>query len=334
VTQENRYQDQFVYDDDDWTLLPTDRQARRGSKPASPKAVHRPRKDRGAVVAEVAEASGLEAGFNPSYRPSRYEEGWLVQSLSYFYDQHLITDVLAVVKGGKEATVYCCAAHPLTGESLFAAKVYRPRQFRSLRNDKMYREGRTILTADGRAVKKTDHRTMRAIGKKTAFGVQVEHTSWLMYEYTTMERLYAAGAAVPRPFAVAENAILMSYFGDANLAAPPLSDVRLERDEVETLFAEVVRNIELMLAHHLIHGDLSAYNILYWDGKITLIDFPQVTNSDTNPKAYAILRRDVTRVCEYFGRQGIRCDPNALTRELWARYTEQQPGEQVTDDIL
>ena len=321
MTQEEQYLEQFVYDDDDWTVLRTDRAARRSPK-SKPK--RQPKLSQSAVVAEIAEAAGLEGGFNPTYHPSRYEEGWLVSSLSYFYDEHMITDILAQVRGGKEATVYCCAAHPLTGERLLAAKVYRPQQFRSLRNDKMYREGRAVLTADGRPVKKTDHRLMRALGKKTAFGREVEHTSWLMYEYSTLQRLYQAGAAVPRPHGVSDNAILMSYRGDVNLAAPVLSEVRLERPEAETLFAEVMRNVELMLAHHLIHGDLSAYNILYWEGKVTLIDFPQVTNSTTNSRAYAILHRDVTRICEYFSRQGVACDPAPLVERLWTRYVDQE----------
>src|SRR4029079_3185499 len=177
-------------------------------------------------------------------------------------------DVLGQVKGGKEASVYRCVADPTTGAALLAAKVYRPRMFRNLRNDKVYREGRAILTADGRAVKKTDHRVMHAIGKKTAFGEQVKHTSWVMYEYTTIERLYRAGAAVPQPLAAAENAILMSYYGDERRAAPTLNEVILARDEAAALFQEALRNIELLLQHNLVHGDLSAYNILYWQGRI------------------------------------------------------------------
>src|SRR5205085_12669452 len=140
------------------------------------------------------------------------------------------------VKGGKEASVYCCRPAADIGLPLLAAKVYRPRQFRALRNDKMYREGRPILREDGRPVKKTDHRLLRAVGKKTAFGVQVEHTSWLMYEYTTLQRLHKAGGAVPRPFAASENAILMAFCGDLSAAAPPLSHVHLDRDEAEPLF--------------------------------------------------------------------------------------------------
>lgn len=188
--------------------LRTDRQARRKREL---KTKYSPKKSSEQVIAEIAEPMGLEGEFKTTYQPARYETGFLLYSLRSFYDQDLISDVLTQVKGGKEANVYCCQAHAATGMSLLAAKIYRPRMFRNLRNDKMYREGRTILTAEGRPVKQTDQRTMRAIGKKSAFGVQVQHTSWLMHEYTTLARLYQAGAAVPQPIAAAENAILMSY---------------------------------------------------------------------------------------------------------------------------
>jgi RIO kinase 1 len=304
-----RYAEQY---DPDWSEPP----ARAGRKQARPA----PRRSRSQIVAELAEPTGLEAGFTTTYQPARYEAEWLLSSLRMFYDEQLITDVLAQVKGGKEASVYRCAAHPTTGETLLAAKVYRPRMFRNLRNDKMYRDGRAILASDGRAVKKTDHRIMRAVGKKTAFGVQVQHTSWLMYEYTTMERLHRAGAAVPRPYAAAENAILMTYYGDEGRAAPTLNEVRLPEAEAAALFQEVLRNIELLLQHGLIHGDLSAYNILYWQGRVVLIDFPQVSDISANGNSDFILRRDIERVCEYFARQGVRCNPAAITRDLWQRF--------------
>ena len=282
----NRYAEQY---DPDWAERPA-----RGGRKQQAKAA--PKRSQRQIVAELAEPTGLEAGFVTSYQPARYEAVWLLDSLRMFYDEQLITDVLGQVKGGKEANVYRCAAHPTTGETLLAAKVYRPRMFRNLRNDKMYREGRSILAADGR------------------------HTSWLMYEYTTMERLYQAGAAVPRPYAAGENAILMTYFGDERRAAPTLSEIRLPKDQAEQVFQEVLRNIELLLEHGLIHGDLSAYNILYWQGAAVLIDFPQVSDISSNSKSDFILRRDINRVCEYFIRQGVRCDPAAITRDLWDRY--------------
>ena len=194
-----------------------------------------------------------------------------------------------------------------------------------------YREGRTILTAEGRPVKETDHRLMRAIGKKTAFGAEVSHTSWLMYEYTTLEKLHAAGAAVPKPYGVSGNAILMEYIGDEQLAAPLLSEVRLERHEAWPLFEELIRNIELMLSLGLVHGDLSAYNVLYWDGDITLIDFPQVTDARTNPNARAIFDRDVQRLCEYFTRYGIQRNAGGLANALWGQFWRVAEADVLAD---
>lgn len=294
-----------------------DRQARRQRR-------HQPKKSQREIVSELADLSELISErydlFEMSYKPARFEEGWLHGSLRPFYDQQLILDVVAKLKGGKEASVYRCVGHPTTGHEWLAAKVYRPRKLRNLRNDKQYRQGRAVLTADGRAVKRNDHRMMRALGKKSDFGAQVAHTSWLMHEFTTLQRLHAAGAAVPEPIAAAENAILMGYRGSAQRAAPTLHEIDLPEGEAAALFQVVLDNVERLLQEGLIHGDLSAYNILYWEGEITLIDFPQITYIKSNPDAHAILARDLVRVCDYFARQGVPCDPEPLLAGLWERY--------------
>ena len=324
--------DPYGYDqyEEQFDPMRTDRKARRKRKPL---ANHRPKKAVSEVIDEIADTTGVEGTFTTTYHPSKYEAGWLLQSLKTFYNQPLITDVLTLIKGGKEANVYRCKAHPSTGVEFLAAKVYRPRMFRNLRNDKMYRQGRETLTEDGKTVKKTDHRIMRALGKKSAFGVQVAHTSWLMYEHTTLQRLHSLGAAVPQPFAAADNAILMGFCGDGLIAAPTLNTVALESGEAQPLFVEVLRNVELMLQNDLIHGDLSAYNILYWEGEITLIDFPQVTNSQTNSEARFILDRDITRVCDYFATQGVDGDAAAIMNDLWAQYGYEQEAIPEVDDF-
>lgn len=275
-------------------------------------------------VAEVAETTGLESGFETTYKPSRHEAGWLLDSLRTFYEQNLVRDVLYLVKGGKEANVYCCEAGTSVpgGIELVAAKVYRPRQFRNLRNDHMYRAGRAVLTSEGRAAKNSDQRLMRALGKKTDFGLQVQHTSWLMYEYTTLENLHQAGVAVPAALSASENAVLMEYVGSREGAAPTLSEVSLDSRQATALFRSILQSIETMLREDIIHGDLSAYNILYWKNHATLIDFPQITSPKTNPHARTLFDRDITRVCEYFIRQGVSCDPDRLSSEMWQRIVE------------
>jgi RIO kinase 1 len=318
--------------DNDYNDLFVDRQERRARKQ---KTKHSPKKSQAEIVQSLAAPDALEGEgkYQTTYQPSRYEATWLLQSLTGFYRQEYITDVLAMVRGGKEASVYRCAARPGLDVNILAAKVYRPRQFRQLRNDKMYREGRAILREDGKEAKETDHRLMRAIGKKSDFGVQVEHTSWLMYEFNTLKTLYNAGAAVPKPYAVAENAILMGYVGDEEMAGPTLSTVDLERNEASALFAETMRNVELMLVHGMIHGDLSAYNILYWEGKITLIDFPQVSSSHGNSQSHFILKRDIERVCTYFAGKGVKAaqHPDEIMRRLWKRHVEQDAESRAAD---
>lgn len=281
---------------------------------------HQPKKSRQDVLSEIAAPDGLEGGFNTTYKPGPFEEGWLLDSLRGFYDLGFISDVLSRVKGGKEANVYRCQANPAHGDIPLAAKVYRPRFFRNLRNDAFYREGRAVLDEAGHAVKSSDQRTQRAIGKKSAFGEQVSHTSWLMHEYTTLKKLYEVGASVPKPYATTENAILMSYFGDGVRGASALSEINLSTDEAAPLFQEAMRNIELMLEHGYIHGDLSPYNILYHNGQIVLIDFPQVVETSTNYSAAFILERDVTRVCEYFVLQGVDCNAREIVQRMTKQY--------------
>jgi len=310
--------DKYEAFEEQFNPIRADRQARKKRRPKQvPLNIEMKEK----LVEEVIDPEALlQDGFRMTYQPSKHESGWLRGSLQWFFDEKLISDVQAVVKGGKEASVYRCAAHESTGEDFLAAKVYRPRIFRSLSNDAMYKQGRAVLTADGETVHENQDRVMRALGKKSAFGQQVAHTSWLMYEYFSMQKLYDAGASVPKPYANGENAILMNYIGDEAMAAPLLSEVRLDRDEAQPLFDEVMRNIRLMLDLGFVHGDLSAYNILYWEGEITIIDFPQVSDVDNNSQAQFILKRDVTRICEYFERQGVRSDPRRIVGDLWDYY--------------
>ena len=79
-------------------------------------------------------------------------------------------------------------------------------------------------------------------------------------------------------------------------------------------------NIELWLACDRIHGDLSPYNMLYWDGAITIIDFAQAVDPRYNPAVGELLARDIARVCQYFTRFGVESDASALASDLWQRY--------------
>jgi RIO kinase 1 len=146
------------------------------------------------------------------------------------------------------------------------------------------------------------------------------HTSWIEHEFRTLKILHDAGGDVPEPYASDHNAILMDYIGDKDISAPTLNGIRLDVDEARVLFDRVVLNLNIMLDRGRVHGDLSAYNILYWEGQIHLIDFPQAINPNRNPNAYPIFRRDVRRICDYFNCQGLDAEPTVLAEELWVSH--------------
>ncbi len=255
--------------------------------------------------------------FEPTFTGGRQERRWIKESLGDFYEDDWFTDVLYRVKGGKEATVYCCAAHPSTGLDLLAAKVFRPRQFRAMKNDAHYKLGRGLLDASGKAVFKS--RPLRALVKRTRYGKRLDMTSWCRHEYKVLQECHEAGADVPKPLICSHNAILMEYVGDRDGAAPILHSVSLGADEAQVLFDQLIENVEIMLSLYRIHGDLSAYNVLYWDGDVRLIDFPQTVDAMGHPDAFSLFARDVDRLCRYFTKQGLDCDAAGIAQEMWAR---------------
>ena len=267
---------------------------------------------------QAVEESGLKPPFDPAFLAESRDRPWLLSSLTAFYDDGLITDVLHEVKSGKEASVYCCAAHPATGLARVAAKVYRPRMFRSLKHDAVYRRGRAQHDEEGNTL--GGRRARLHADRKTVKGRAFQVAQWIGYEYETQRLLYDAGADVPKPLAQTGNAVLMDYIGTEEGAAPLLQDVRLDPGETGTLFERVLHNIELWLAHERIHGDLSAYNMLYLDGAITVIDFAQAIDPRYSSDAFSLLARDIERVCAYFARYGVTAHPATIATDLWTRY--------------
>ena len=277
-------------------------------------------------------AQNILREFHFTYKAARFEEAWLLDSLVDMAEHQWISDVLRKAKGGKEASVYLCkpgAAIP--GTKFVAAKVYRPRMLRNLKNDQQYREGRVDLDNEGHQIVKDAD--LHAMANRSSYGEELRHQSWISHEFTALQMLSGAGADVPRPYALTGNSILMDFIGDEIGSAPTLSEVALDRDEVQSLFERVIHNVEILLMHEYVHGDLSAYNILYWEGDIKLIDFPQVVSPKGNRNAFSIFSRDVTRLCEYFARQGLVTNPSGLALDLWTRHNY-KPRQEINPRLL
>ena len=276
---------------------------------------NKPKLDPRLVQQFIQRQDDAHHAFSFTYKPARFEEGWLLDSLGSFFEQRWIADVLSKIKAGKEASVYLCRSGEQVKTPLIAAKVFRPRMLRNLKNDQLYRQERAVLDENGNRIH--DLGMLKAQHKRSVYGEQIRHQSWLAFEFQTLKTLHAAGADVPRPYEMSENAILMGYIGNNASAAPTLNTITLDPKDARRVFERILRNVEIMLTHGIVHGDLSAYNVLYWERRITLIDFPQVVSPTGHRSAYPIFRRDITRVCEYFARQGMRSDPARLAADLW-----------------
>jgi RIO kinase 1 len=234
-----------------------------------------------------------------------------VETLEPAFDDGWITDVVRVVKSGKEATVYLCRGGERSGEDLVAAKLYRTSRNRMFRDSSAYEEGG--MRAAGR-------RERLAAAKRTAFGREVKHARWLGRERETLDVLHRAGARVPRAVAALDAFVLLSWIGNGDEAAPHLRQVELDSADHRRVRDILLGEVELFLACNIVHGDLSEYNVLVRDGEPVVIDFPQAVDARFNRNARDLLRRDLENLNRFFSRQDASFDTERLAGDLWRRW--------------
>jgi RIO kinase 1 len=223
---------------------------------------------------------------------------------------------LGVLKAGKESEVYLVSRTGPTRTCLMAEKRFKPRLQRGFRNDYLY----AGVWGEG-----TRHEE-RAVKKRTRFGQEFLQARWIANEWMALCRLYGAGVTVPPPVERVENGYRMAFIGDGDQAAPRLADVDLDLATARQVWRELQRDIRRMLDAELVHGDLSAFNVLWWHERPVIIDFSQAVDVVTHPAARELLRRDVERSAEYFRRQGVTVDLDAalaLVGDSPARFARQ-----------
>lgn len=240
--------------------------------------------------------------------PKPYPD-WLVTELA------AVDTELGLVKTGKEADVELVRrAVPGTDRScLLAAKRYRSAEHRMFHRDAGYLEGRQVR----------ESRTNRAMGKRTGFGRETIATVWAAAEFAALCRLWQAGAAydlqvVPYPVQIVGTELLLEFLGTPDgQAAARLAALRPEAPELADLWYQTMESMALLARCGLAHGDLSPYNILVHDGRLVLIDLPQVVDLVANPYGRRFLARDVHNVATWFTARGLPgIDEDDLTADL------------------
>ena len=228
---------------------------------------------------------------------------------------------LGVVKSGKEAQINLIERTGADGRHhLMARKRYLPREVKTkgtleamgvqqastFRHDVAYREGRQFRKS----------RDRRAVERMSAYGKRLLQDRWTGHEHEVMSRLWEAGMSVPYPLSYGDDVYDMAFVGDESQAAPTLQAARLTGPALSDAFDQLVDGLRVLVAAGWAHGDLSAYNLLWWQERLWFIDFPQAVDIAANPQGLGYLHTDIVNVCRWFERKGVAHDPDSVFAEL------------------
>jgi len=212
-------------------------------------------------------------------------------------DHSALDTDLGILKTGKEADVHLVRrALPHGPECLLAAKRYRSSEHRMFHRDASYQEGRRTRKS----------RDTRALAKRTAYGRDIAAGKWAAAEFEALTRFWGLGAPVPYPVQLLGSELMLEFIGEQDgTAAPRLAQCRPGRAELADLFAQCVGAMRLLAGAGYAHGDLSAYNLLVADGRLVVIDVPQVVDIFANPQGPTFLERDCANICRWFAARGL-----------------------------
>lgn len=230
---------------------------------------------------------------------------WLVTS------QGAVDTDLGILKTGKEADVFLLErCDPLEPERsvVMAAKRYRSSEHRTFHRSATYTEGRSTRRS----------RDERALERKSTWGKQVAAGEWAVSEWNALNRMWLAGLPVPYPVQIDGTEILMEWVTVDGETAPRLAQTRPSPALLTSYFEQLRDAMATMVQQGVVHGDLSAYNILAAGDRLVIIDLPQVVDLVGNAAGLDFLMRDCTNICGWFRHQGLAVDEQELFGELMA----------------
>ncbi|MCA1981514.1 serine protein kinase RIO [Nocardioides nematodiphilus] len=245
----------------------------------------------------------------PLHRGPEPRPDWVVTS------QGAIDTELGVLKTGKEADALLLDRtdpHHREQSVVMVAKRYRDGEHRSFHRAAVYTEGR--------AVKRS--RDQRALNRKSTFGREVAKGEWAAAEWNALVRCWRLGLPVPYPVQVDGTEILMEWISveaeDGIRTAPRLAQTRPSPELLASYFDQLRDALATMVEAGLVHGDLSAYNLLAAGERLVIIDLPQIVDLVGNRAGFDLLLRDCANVCAWFRSRGLEVDEQELFGELMA----------------
>jgi RIO kinase 1 len=239
----------------------------------------------------------------PLSRGPEPQPDWLVTS------QGAIDTELGILKTGKEADVFLVErADPLEPEHavVMAAKRYRAPEHTTFHRSAAYTEGRSMKRS----------RDERALKRKSTFGRLVAAGEWAISEWGALVRLHGLGLPVPYPVQIDGTEILMEWITYDGETAPRLAQTRPEPELLQSYFDQLREALATMVQAGVVHGDLSAYNVLAAGPRLVIIDLPQIVDLVGNQHGLDFLLRDCTNICGWFRGKGLAVDEQELFGDL------------------
>jgi len=95
----------------------------------------------------------------------------------------------------------------------------------------------------------------------------------------------------------------MEFIGKDGVSAPLMKEAEL--GDPKQIFRRLLADLKkLFRKAKLVHGDLSEYNVMVWDGKPVIFDLSQ-TVPLKHPNAELLLKRDLKNIHRFFTKQGV-----------------------------
>lgn len=129
---------------------------------------------------------------------------------------------------------------------------------------------------------------------------------WAEKEYHNLSRMRESGLPCPEVVLLKKHVLVMAFIGHDGRPAPKLREAILSSAEVDLAYNQTVSMLHKMFNEcHLVHADLSEYNILWHEQQCWLIDVSQAVEP-SHPHGLEFLYRDCTNVSNFFQRLGAK----------------------------
>ncbi len=174
-------------------------------------------------------------------------------------------------------------------------------------------EGTRLCVKIYRVAKATFHNMLPYIqGDPRFHGVKKDKLSmvtvWAQKEYRNLGRAMEVGVRVPQPVLCSNNVLVMEYIGTSEGPYPLLKDVEFEREDWQAVATELIAAYnKLLVKGHLVHADLSEYNVIMTPDGPVIIDIGQAVVLE-HPMAREFFDKDVRNLARFFTRCGVKLE--------------------------